>query len=197
MVAGIGLAIAGVALALLVRYQPELASAIVPGGSGLAPPSRDVESATIAQSAGAVTLPAPSEAPPSRDTVSIPLLALLQDTGSRPARGRRTVVTDVVLLPCSTPNPRADGSFLIPPHNPRHRTIVGLPHQPGESARGFVIPPLDPKRENQVPIQIIPIDSILAHTLRVPPHDPTGYNRVRPDSMACLPDSGAASQPPR
>jgi hypothetical protein len=61
---------------------------------------------------------------------------------------------------------------------------------------GFVVPPHDPERENQVPIQIIPIDSILAHTLRVPPHDPTGFNVARPDTLSCLPDSSSA-QPSR
>jgi hypothetical protein len=149
------------------------------------------ESATLDRSAGA------DSARPAPDTALPTLFALLQDTSARArSRGRRAVVTDIVLLPCSTANPRPDGSIVIPPHNPRHRTIVGLPQGPGDPPRGFVVPPHNPERESQIPIQIIPMDSILAHTLRVPPHDPTGFNVVRPDTLSCLPDSSAA-QPSR
>jgi hypothetical protein len=88
-------------------------------------------------------------------------------------------------------NPRPDGSFIIPPHNPRHRTIVGLPSAPGEPRRGFVIPPHDPSHENRVPIRVISMDSILEHSLQVPPHDPTQSNIVRPYQVPCLADSTA------
>jgi len=107
-----------------------------------------------------------------------------------PAGQSGAVITDVVLLSCSTINPRPDGSIIVPPHNPRHRTIVGLPQKPGEPPRGFVIPPHDPAVENQVPIKVIRIDSILAHTLRVQPHDPSATTVARADSMSCLVDSG-------
>ena len=128
----------------------------------------------------------------------------VQDTGSlNPAAGaittrdtttalpprRRRVVTDVVLLPCSTQNPRPDGSFSIPPHNPWHRTIVGLPSAPGEPKRGFIIPPHDPGRENRVPIRVISMDSILEPWLQVPPHDPNQSNIVRPYAVPCVADS--------
>jgi hypothetical protein len=98
------------------------------------------------------------------------------------------LVTDVVLLPCREPNPRSDGRFLIPPHDPTHRTIVGLPSGPGEPRRGIVIPPHDSDRESRISIEIIALDSILEHTLRVPPHDPSRYKLVGPDSLPCLAD---------
>lgn len=208
--AGVGLALVAVALALLIRYRPDVASALVPLTRGsVAPSAQQEESALLARSAGGGAPSPPPEVRPrpdsAQDSVRRPpdttlpsVLALLQDTSVRArAPGRRPIVTDVVLLPCSTANPRPDGSFLIPPHNPKHRTIVGLPQRPGDPPRGFIVPPHNPKRENQVPIEIIPMDSILAHTLRVPPHDPTAYNVVRPDSLSCLPDSSTAAPPPR
>jgi hypothetical protein len=193
--AGVALLLVAIAFALTVRFRPEVAGALVPLNGGAvtahAPQSHPEESATLPPPVGADSArPAPDTALPTR-------FALLQDTSRRArSRGRRTVVTDILLLPCSATNPRPDGSLIIPPHNPRHRTIVGLPQRPGDPPRGFVVPPHDPERENQVPIQIIPMDSILAHTLRVPPHDPTGFNVVRPDTLSCLPDSSAA-QPSR
>jgi hypothetical protein len=202
-------AVGAIAFALLARYRPELAGELIPiGQPALAPePERAEESAALAGSAGSVmvsdTHASVPSAPPATeadsatqrtDTAISSLFALLQDTSSR-GRVRRSIITDVVLLPCSSLNPRPDGSVIIPPHNPRHRTIVGLPQKPGEPPRGFVIPPHKPDAENQVPIKIIPMDSILAHTLRVPPHDPSAFSVVRPDSMSCLPDSSAASEP--
>jgi hypothetical protein len=203
--AGVGLLLLTLGFALLVRYRPDLASLVLPIRGTL--PLAHEESAELA---GPVHETAPGRVAPGPeadsgadarhsvpDTSSPPMLALVQDTGGRArTRGRRPVITDVVLLPCSMPNPRADGSIVIPPHNPRHRTVVGLPTKPGEPPRGFVVPPHDPGRENEVPIEIIPMDSILAHTLRVPPHDPTAYSVVRPDSASCLPDSSAAQPGP-
>jgi hypothetical protein len=201
-------AVGAIAFALLARYQPELAGELIPIGqlSVATQPDRAEESAALAGSAGGViasdthpgvTPPLPDTTADSArqktDTAISSLFALLQDTSPR-ARARRPIITDVVLLPCSSANPRPDGSVAIPPHNPKHRTIVGLPQKPGEAPRGFVIPPHNPSVENQVPIKIIPMDSILAHTLRVPPHDPSAFSVVRPDSMSCLPDSSVASR---
>jgi hypothetical protein len=210
-VLGAALAAGAIAFALLSRYRPDLAHELIPVEHLTAAPDSSPyaeESAALAGSAGPIavadTHSSLGSAPPdsahdsasqSVDTTLPRLFALLQDTGSRVRTPtRRTVVTDVVLLPCSTVNPRPDGSIIIPPHNPKHRTIVGLPQKPGESPQGFVVPPHDPAVENQVPIRIIPMDSILAHTLRVPAHDPSGFSVVRPDSMSCLPDSGAPAE---
>jgi hypothetical protein len=113
------------------------------------------------------------------------------DQDTNPPPHRRRTITDVVLLPCSTANPRPDGSFVLPPHNPRHRTIVGLPSAPGEPRRGFVIPPHDPTHENRVPIRVISMDSILEQSLQVPAHDPSKPNIVRPYAVPCLADSTA------
>jgi hypothetical protein len=96
------------------------------------------------------------------------------------------VTTDVVLLPCNEPNPRPDGRFLIPPHDPTHRTIVGLPSGPGAPRRGFVIPPHDPSVENRVKVEVVPLDSILETTIRIPAHDPTRFKLVGPDSLPCI-----------
>ncbi len=187
---GVALLIVAVGFGLLVRFRPDVARALVPLDDATAPspagqpPSE--ETATLQRATSA------DSARPTAAAALPTMFALLQDTTTVRARsrGRRAVITDVVLLPCSTPNPRPDGSIVIPPHNPRHRTIVGLP--PGDPPRGFVVPPHNPDRENEIPIQIIPMDSILAHTLRVPPHDPTGFNVVRPDTLSCLLDSSAA-----
>ena len=203
--AGVGLLILVGGFGAMVRYRPDLASLIIPVGgppalsqeesAELARPVHETAPGRLAPEADTESTSDPRH--PATDTALPSVLALLQDTGGRARNpGRRPVITDVILLPCSTPNPRPDGSIVIPPHNPRHRTVVGLPQKPGEPPRGFVIPPLDPGRENQVPIEIIRMDSILAHTLRVPPHDPTAYNVVRPDSMSCLPDSSPASPGP-
>jgi len=203
---GIGLVLLAVGLALLVRYRPDVASLLVPLSAPASSASLQQESAELARSASggapSASLPAPGRAdsvPDSlrraSDTTFPGTHALLQDTSARArTAGRRAIVTDVILLPCSTPNPRRDGSVLIPPHNPGHRTVVGLPQNPGDPPRGFVIPPHDPKQVNQLLVEVVPIDSILAHTMRVPPHDPATYNVVRPESMSCLPDS---SGPPR
>ena len=210
---GVALALVALGFALVVRYRPEVARALIPVGGEIAvtqtAAARLEESAAIARPDSAATppettastAPAPADSGPGGTSEAAArafptMFVLLQDTSSRSrARTRRGVITDVVLLPCSTANPRADGSILIPPHNPRHRTIVGLPQKAGDPPRGFVVPPHNPDEESQVPIQIIPIDSILAHTLRVPPHDPTTFNVVRTDSLSCLPDSGATQAP--
>ena len=201
-------AVGAIAFALVARYRPELARELIPIGQPAVATQaeRAEESAALAGSAGSVIAgdTHPAVTPPPADTAAdsarqktdtaiSSLFALLQDTTSR-GRARRPIITDVVLLPCSSANPRPDGSVVIPPHNPRHRTIVGLPQKPGEPPRGFVIPPHNSNVENQVPIKIIPMDSILAHTLRVPPHDPSSFSVVRPDSMSCLADSGSASE---
>lgn len=206
-----GFVLGAIGFAMLTRYRPELARELIPieqlaSSAELRPHAE--ESAALAGSAASI---ATSDSHPSvgappdsvtdsarqgGDTVTPRLFALLQDTAHRTrSPSRRSVITDVVLLPCSTVNPRPDGSVIIPPHNPRHRTVVGLPQKPGDPPRGFVIPPHDPTVENQVPIRIIPMDSILANTLRVPPHDPSAFSVVRPDSMACLPDSTEAKGP--
>lgn len=203
---GIGLVLLAVGLAFLVRYRPDVASLLVPLSAPTSSPPLQQESAQLGRSAsGAAASVSPTareradSAPDSlrraSDTTLRETHAVPQDTSARArTAGRRAIVTDVILLPCSTPNPRRDGSVLIPPHNPGHRTVVGLPQNPGEPARGFVIPPHDPKQVNQLLIEVVPIDSILAHTMHVPPHDPATYNVVRPESMSCLPDS---SSPPR
>jgi hypothetical protein len=96
------------------------------------------------------------------------------------------VATDLVLLPCNEPNPRPDGRFLIPPHDPTHRTIVGLPSGPGAPRQGFVIPPHDPAVENRVKLEVVPLDSLLETTIRIPAHDPTRFKLVGPDSLPCI-----------
>lgn len=102
------------------------------------------------------------------------------------SRRRAPIATDVILLPCSLRNPRADGGFIIPPHNPRNRTVVGLPSKPGEPKRGFFIPPHDPSDENRIPVDVIAMDTFLAKSIRVPPHDPTARNVVYLDTVPCL-----------
>jgi hypothetical protein len=206
-------AVGAIAFALLARYRPELARELIPVEQPAAAPEstpRSEESAALAGSAANVALPdthisvapAPVDSAPDStgqtvDTTTPRLFALLQDTNAATRKPtRRAVITDVVLLSCSTINPRPDGSIIVPPHNPRHRTIVGLPQKPGEPPRGFVIPPHDPAVENQVPIKVIRIDSILAHTLRVQPHDPSATTVARADSMSCLVDSGVPAERP-
>jgi hypothetical protein len=114
-------------------------------------------------------------------------LATLAEAVPAPPVPEPAVVTDVVLLPCTEPNPRSDGRFLLPPHNPNHRTIVGLPSGPGEPRRGLLIPPHDPGTETRVPMVFAPLDSVLEHTIRIPPHDPARYKLIRPDTLPCLP----------
>jgi hypothetical protein len=197
---GIGLVLLAVGLAFLVRYRPDVASLLVPLSAPVPSASQQEETAELARSANGaapVASPAPrgpaDSGPDSRrrsDTTFPGTLAVLRDTSARVRSwAGHPIVTDVVLLPCSTANPRPDGSVLIPPHNPGHRTVIGLPQHPGDPPRGFVLPPHDPNQENQVLIEVLPMDSILAHTVRVPPHDPATYNVVRPESMSCLPDS--------
>ncbi len=103
-----------------------------------------------------------------------------------PAASPLPPAADVVLLPCSEPNPRADGSFLIPPHDPTRHTVVGLPSGPGEPKRGLLIPPHDPASENRIPVQLVPLDSLLAHTIRIPPHNPERFKLARLDTLPCL-----------
>lgn len=206
-------AVGAIAFALLARYRPELASELIPLEQPAVAPEaspRSEESAALAGSAANiapadthVSVPqsradsAPDSTTQTVDTTTPRLFALLQDSNTRAGKPtRRPIITDVVLLSCSTANPRPDGSIIVPPHNPRHRTIVGLPQKPGEPPRGFVVPPHDPAVENQVPIKVIRIDSILAHTLRVQPHAPGSAIVVRADSMSCLPDSGAPAERP-
>lgn len=120
---------------------------------------------------------------------STPLAPVPPDSG--PA-ARRRVPTDLILLPCWLPNPRPDGSFIVPPHNPAHRTIVALPSRPGEPRRGLVIPPHDTKRQTRVPVRTVPLDSLLDYTIRIPPHDPERFITVDRDTLGCL---GAAAGP--
>jgi hypothetical protein len=61
-----------------------------------------------------------------------------------------------------------------------------LPAGPGEPRRGLVIPPHDPGTENRIGFELVPLDSILDHTIRIPPHDPTRYKLIRPDTLPCL-----------
>ena len=114
------------------------------------------------------------------------IAALPPDT----ARGD-SVPTDLVLLPCALQNPRPDGRVIVPPHNPRHRTVVGLPGRPGEAPRGVVIPPHDPREENRIVVEVVAMDSLLARTVRVPPHDPGSFNVVGRDTLSCLPGEAA------
>ncbi|HET8625329.1 MAG TPA: hypothetical protein VFM14_17350 [Gemmatimonadales bacterium] len=166
--AGLGLAVAALAFALWLRYGP----------------SRSVSEPPPA--------PATAEASAGDDLNVITAAASPADSvaGQEPA-GRADapvgppVPTDVVLLPCSEPNPRPDGRFLIPPHDPKHRTIVGLRSVTGEPRRGLVIPPHDPSVENRITVQIVPIDSILETTIRIPPHDPAKYKLIGQDSLPC------------
>lgn len=173
--AAIVLATAGLGFALYLRYrspdtadfgltrpQPAVAAPESPGTDEL---SVVTAATTVADSLAA----APDSAPPAHVPPAPP-----------------GVVTDVVLLPCTEPNPRADGSFLIPPHDPTHRTIVGLPSGPGEPKRGLVIPPHDPRMQNRIPVELVPLDSILAHTVRIPPHDPDRYKLARSDTLPCV-----------
>ena len=186
------------AVAAMARFDPERLSRFLPGAhqpfesAGL--PAR-VESAAPSprvisdksRASGPETVPVAQQV---QDTTH-PSAAGTTATDSNPPPRRRRPITDVVLLPCSMANPRPDGSFVIPPHNPRHRTIVGLPSEPGEPRRGFVVPPHDPTQENRVPIRVISMDSILDHSLQVPPHDPTTSNIVRPYQVPCLADTTA------
>ncbi|MFL5496142.1 MAG: hypothetical protein ACJ8DC_17285 [Gemmatimonadales bacterium] len=185
------------ALAAIARFDPERLARFMPGAH------QPFESAGLAARVESAAPAPPAIAGGSRASgpAMVPVAPQVQDTShtsapgtttdSNPPPRRRRTVTDVVLLPCSTANPRPDGSFVIPPHNPRHRTIVGLPSKPGEPRRGFVVPPHDPTQENRVPIRVISMDSILDQSLQVPPHDPTTTNIVRPYQVPCLADSTA------
>jgi hypothetical protein len=201
--AAVGVALPVLALALYGRFYPERLSRIIPL------PERPVESAeltparerpaasrgtplhTTSVSALAPELAAQQVQDTARTTTQTGDTAGAQDNNPASPSRRRRPITDVVLLPCTTANPRPDGSFVIPPHNPKHRTIVGLPSAPGEPRRGFVVPPHDPAHENRVPIQVISMDSILAQSLQVPPHDPRTFNVVRPYAVPCMDDSTA------
>jgi hypothetical protein len=172
------------ALAVVARFDPERLSPMFPGAhqpvesAGL-PAGMESAVASAAMTVGTSRATGPSAEP------------AVQSGDTNPPSRRRRPITDVVLLPCSAANPRPDGSFVIPPHNPRHRTIVGLPSAPGEPRRGFVIPPHDPAHENRVPFRVISMDSILEQSLQVPPHDPSKSNVVRTYAVPCLADSTA------
>ena len=173
--AAIVLAVAGLGFALYLRYRlPDTADFGLtrPQPAVLAPesPGTDELSVVTAATTVAERLAAAADAAP-----------LAQVSPAAPG-----VVTDVVLLPCTEPNPRADGSFLIPPHDPTHRTIVGLPSGPGEPKRGLVIPPHDPRMQNRIPVELVPLDSILERTVRLPPHDPDRYKLARSDTLPCV-----------
>jgi hypothetical protein len=189
------------ALAVIARFDPEWLRPIFPGAhqpvesAGL---PAGVESAVSSapRTLGPSRAPGPSadlaaqQVPDTARPANPPDSAIVAGDTDRPSRRRRPI-TDVVLLPCSMANPRPDGSFVIPPHNPRHRTIVGLPSTPGEPRRGLVIPPHDPAHENRMPIRLISMDSILQQSLQVAPHDPSMPNIVRPYAVPCLTDSTA------
>ncbi|HEU5170513.1 MAG TPA: hypothetical protein VFU46_08240, partial [Gemmatimonadales bacterium] len=178
------LAVASLGVALLLRYRPDIAARLM-SAAGLthpawlpkepAPAELGLGPSSAADSSD-LTIPAHPESAPASAALSVTTTARTASS-----RRRRPVVTDVVLLPCSTPNPRPDGSFIIPPHDPTHRTIVGLPSGPGEPKRGLVIPPHDPAAENRIPVELIPLDSVLEHTIRIPPHNPDSFTRVRRD----------------
>jgi hypothetical protein len=196
--AAVILGVVVLAVAAIARFDPERLPRFFPGAH------QPFESAGL-PAKGESAAPSPpvvSDGSRAPGPETVPVSLQVQDTTHRSGAGttaadssppprRRRPITDVVLLPCSTANPRPDGSFILPPHNPRHRTIVGLPSGPGEPRRGFVIPPHDPAQENRVPIRLISMDSILEHSLQVPPHDPTTSNIVRPYQVPCLADSTA------
>jgi hypothetical protein len=168
------LAVAGLSFALFLGYRlPEHAR---PGWTTeqRAATSADPLPGDLSVMTAATTV-AESAAPATEPPVPAP-----------PASTAPAAPTDVVLLPCTEPNPRPDGRFLIPPHDPTRRTIVGLPAGPGEPRRGLVIPPHDPGTENRIRFELVPLDSILDHTIRIPPHDPTRYRLIRPDTLPCL-----------
>ena len=167
-------AAAALSFALFLRFRAPEAILAADEHQGISPEEQTAELGVVAPSAtvGDSLSLAPEPGAPAVRAGAAPL-------------GAETV-TDVVLLPCSEPNPRADGRYLVPPHDPTHRTIVGLPSRPGEPRRGFVIPPHDPGVENRIPLELVPLDSILDHTVRIPPHDPTRYKLVGRDTVPCL-----------
>ena len=153
------LAVSGLSFALFLRFRP-------PEGRGVAltADQRAVEPAeSLVGDLNVVT--AATTVPDS--------LATLADTAAPapPPVPPPMVVTDVVLLP---------------PHDPNHRTIVGLPSGPGEPKRGLVIPPHDPGTESRITVLLVPLDSALEHTIRIPPHDPSRYKLIRPDTLPCV-----------
>ncbi|MGH7631583.1 MAG: hypothetical protein ACREOF_19785 [Gemmatimonadales bacterium] len=171
--AALGLALAGIGFALLLRYGPARGDSAGPGPLTAQLPEDAPTGELSVVTAGTTLAESLASAPDSALPATAPRVA--------PA-----AVTDVVLLPCTEPNPRPDGSFLIPPHDPTHRTIVGLPSRPGEPKWGLLIPPHDPGAENRIPVQRVPMDSILEHTIRIAPHDPGRFKLVRPDTLPCL-----------
>ncbi len=201
----LGLLLLTVALALLVRYRPDAVAAVLqlPESAEPGPPpgvagymtgldsARDTMHLTTTSEPATPLREVPEEVEDSTTQATGGGAAdTSQASDASPPRQRRSRVrTDVVLLPCSLKNPRPDGGFIVPPHNPRHRTIVGLPSAPGEPRRGFVIPPHDPTEENRLSIDVISMDSVLDATLRVPPHNPDSFNVVRRDSLPCRADS--------
>lgn len=202
----LGLMVAVVAAGLVVRFRPDAVPDLFPMVSGLVS-AHDSSPDTLALAAASAPpagtsrqVPVQGKDTTQQDTTQRPLpavgaLAPADTAHPAPRRRRRrpVIITDVVLLPCSLANPTAEGGFILPPHNPRHRTIVGLPSGPGEPRRGFVIPPHDPRQENQVSITVVPMDSILNKTLLVPRHDPAKMNVVRPPALPCRPDSAGGA----
>ena len=171
------LAVAGLSFTLFLGYRlPERA------GLGWATEQTAAEPASPAASAAAGDLNVVTAA----TTVAESLAALPEPAAPTPlAPLPPAAATDVVLLPCNEPNPRPDGRFLIPPHDPSRYTIVGLRSGPGEPRRGLLIPPHDPGAENRIPVQLVPLDSILEHSIRLPPHDPGRYKLIGPDTLPC------------
>ncbi|MGH7518761.1 MAG: hypothetical protein ACREOC_15045 [Gemmatimonadales bacterium] len=175
LLAAIALAVAGLGFALYLRYRlPDTVDLALTGAQPVAaapasPGTDELSVVTAAMTVAESLAAAPDSAPAAHVPPAAP-----------------GVVTDVVLLPCTEPNPRADGSFLIPPHDPTHRTIVGLPSGPGEPTRGLMIPPHDPRRQNRIAVELVPLDSILEHSVRLPPHDPDRYKLARSDTLPCV-----------
>jgi hypothetical protein len=163
--AALGFAVAALAFALWLRYGPEdRAAAPAAAVAETSPPADEL---TIVSAAAT-----PADSLTARESAA----------ESDPPAGP-PVATDVVLLPCTEPNPRTDGRFLIPPHDPTHRTIVGLPSVAGEPRRGLVIPPHDPGVDSRVTLEIVPLDSVLESTIRLPAHDPARYKLIGPDTL--------------
>lgn len=167
------LAVAGLSFTLFLGYR-------LPERAGLGWAMEQTAAEPGSQAAGDLNVVT------AATTVAESLAALPEPAQTPPARLPPAAATDVVLLPCNEPNPRPDGRFLIPPHDPSRYTIVGLRSGPGEPKRGLVIPPHDPGAENRIPVQLVPLDSILKHTIRIPPHDPARYKLIRPDTLPCV-----------
>jgi hypothetical protein len=179
--AALALAAATVVLALLVRYRPDLANrALVP--LGLPPADGAAAVAAAGASAGTPVVESGALVALSGDS-AMPTLTISSMAGTAHTEG---LVTDVVLLPCTTVNPRPDGGYVIPPHNPNHRTIVALTSPPGGPRRGLVIPPHDETKRSWITLQLVPLDSVLANMLGIPAHDPDSATVARSAAMGCI-----------